>query len=375
MARILLCYLVRNSGHHAAARAIEAELHRLHPRVETLCVDLLAYTHPRWSAVIQRTYMTTIRRTPDVWETFYDSSILEILTRRIRGMIQRGRSRTLLQLMDDFRPDAAICTQAHPLSVLSAYADRQRRDLPLFGAITDYVPHRFWVSSHATPFYYAASESAADRLRWLGVLSSRVLVTGIPIHPPSHPGAHRTPTPSEGVRILVMGGSRGLGSSHRTIRHLDRVPGDFTIDVVTGMNRRLRAKLLRHRKSFRHPIRIRGYVRNAAALMRGASLLISKPGGVTSAEATAMGLPMLIVRALPGQERGNADALVRHGAAIHIKQDRHLEGVLRTLLDKPDLLAMMRERALSLGRPNAATAIAHDVLRRLAVSGPGPDGE
>jgi processive 1,2-diacylglycerol beta-glucosyltransferase len=38
--------------------------------------------------------------------------------------------------------------------------------------------------------------------------------------------------------------------------------------------------------------------------MHRASVLISKPGGLTTAEATAVGLPLVIVRPLPGQERG-----------------------------------------------------------------------
>ena len=51
------------------------------------------------------------------------------------------------------------------------------------------------------------------------------------------------------------------------------------------------------------------------AIMRRASLLIGKPGGLTSAEAMASGTPMLIIRPLPGQERGNTEMLVRNGAA------------------------------------------------------------
>ena len=66
MAKILICYLVRHSGHHSAAKALEHALRKADPTVETLCVDLLAYTHPRWSAIIERTYMVTIRRTPEV---------------------------------------------------------------------------------------------------------------------------------------------------------------------------------------------------------------------------------------------------------------------------------------------------------------------
>lgn len=374
MPRILICYLVRNSGHHSAARAIEAALHLLDPSVETMCVDLLAYTHPRWSAVIQKTYMITIRRTPEVWEALYNRMWLDFLTRRIRKLVQRGNSKPLRQLMSSFRPDAAVCTQAHPLGVLSAYARRYRPDLPLWGVVTDFIPHRYWPVPWKVR-YVVHNEAAAGQLAMLGVERHRIYTLGIPIHTDFIAARGKQVPPAKGHRILVMGGSRGLGARYRTIRYLDRSSVQFTLDVVTGTNRRLRARLIRCRGQFRHPIRIRGYVKDVVALMRRASLLISKPGGLTSAEAMAVGLPMVLVRPLPGQEKGNTDVLVRQGAAVHVPEDRDVTSVVTSLLSNPELLAMMRDRALALGRPAAATEVARHVLadcRRAPVNKEGP---
>lgn len=362
MAKVLLCYLAHYSGHHAAALAVEEALHRLDPSVETLCVDLLGYTHPRWSAVIQRTYMVTIRRTPELWEVLYDSAWVEWLTRKIRVLIQRGNSRPLLQLMDDFRPDAAVCTQAHPLAVLSAYAARHRRRLPLWGVVTDYVPHRFWVAKGPIT-YVVPTEAAADRLVWLGIPREAIRVYGIPVR--VRVAAEPQVTRAEPPRVLVMGGSRGLGVRYRTVRYLDQSPAAFTIDVISGTNQRLRRRLVGARGSFRHPIRVRGYVHDAAALMQRATLLLSKPGGATSAEAMALGLPMLIVRPLPGQERNNTDVLVGAGAALHLEQEREVPEVVTRLLSQPELLERMRERARALGRPEAALRVAEDILRAI----------
>ena len=175
----------------------------------------------------------------------------------------------------------------------------------------------------------------------------------------------RTVSRENGRRILVMGGSRGLGARYATIRQLDRAAADFTIDVVTGTNRRLRKQLLAARHKFRHPIRIRGYVKDAMAIMRRASLLIGKPGGLTSAEAMASGTPMLIIRPLPGQERGNTEMLVRHGAAIHLDRDRDLPAVVASLLANAALLDMLAARARALGKPDAAREIAAAVLAHL----------
>lgn len=364
--RILICYLVRKSGHHAAARAIEAQIRRQNPLAETRCLDLLETAHPTWSAVVQNASMSTIRRTPELWEALYDNFWFDLLTRYIRPLVQRGNSLKLRILMDAFQPDAIVCTQAHPFAVLSAYARRQGTPIPIWGVITDFLPHRFW---HVKPDehirYVVPTETAVQRLMILGTPGDRIHTFGIPIQADVLVARRRAVSRVNGRRILVMGGSRGLGARYATIRHLDRAAADFTIDVVTGTNRRLRKQLLAARHKFRHPIRIRGYVQDAMALMRRASLLIGKPGGLTSAEAMASGTPMLIIRPLPGQERGNTEMLVRNGAAIHLDRDRDLPAVVASLFANPALLGMMAERAKALGRPDAARDIAAAVLARI----------
>ena len=371
--RILICYLVRNSGHHAAARAIEAQIKKLDPHAETRCLDLLETTHPTWSAIVQYAYMSTIRRTPELWEALYDNFWFDWLTRWIRPLIQRGNSLKLRILMDAFQPDAIVCTQAHPFAVLSAYARRQGTPIPLWGVVTDFLPHRFW---HVPPDerirYVVPTETAVQRLMILGTPAERIFTLGIPIQADVLAARKRTVSRENGRRVLVMGGSRGLGARFATIRQLDRAAADFTIDVVTGTNRRLRRQLLAARNKFKHPIRIRGYVKDAMAIMRRASLLIGKPGGLTSAEAMASGTPMLIIRPLPGQERGNTEMLVRHGAAIHLDRDRDLPAVVSSLLTNTSLLGMMADRARALGKPNAARDIAMAVLANLPSEEPAP---
>lgn len=330
------------------------------PEVQTHCVDLLEYTNPRLSAIVQKTYMITLRQTPELWDFLYDRPWPEGLTRRVRRLIQSGNSKALKKLMDDFRPDIAVCTQAHPLGVLAAYAENHRPDLQLWGVVTDYVPHRFWVVSWPAS-YIVPNEAAVARLALLGVDRRRLFPLGIPIRPgvgPLPPEAR----PKGERHVLVMGGSRGLGVRYQTVRSLDRSPISFSIEVVTGNNRRLRARLLRNRRTFKHPLRVRGFVKNAVELMQRADLLISKPGGITSAEAMAVGLPMVLVRPLPGQERGNTDLLVREGAAIHVREDREVGDIVTFLFQRPQVLECMRERALSLGRPNAALDAARLIL-------------
>jgi len=363
MRRVLILYIVQNSGHHAAARYLEAAFHTQAPGSETLCVDLLKHTHPRWEKVIQRMYMITVRRTPELWEALYDNFWVEYLLRRLREMVQRGKSESLLRLMTDFAPDAVVCTQAYPFAVMASFVARHDPDLPLFAVTTDFVPHRFWIVSnahHAT--YVVPTASAAARLMWLGVEQERVHVLGIPVSVASAVFSKAQPGMRDQRRVLVMGGGRGLGAGYQTVRKLDRCPEAFTIDVVCGTNRRLRRRLVRNRHRFKHPMRVRGYVHNVVAIMWRADLMVTKAGGVTLAESACVGLPLLLVRPLPGQEKGNTEVMVHYGAAVHVANEYDVTRSVSMLLSNQALLNMMRDKALALACPDAADQIVRLVL-------------
>jgi len=114
----------------------------------------------------------------------------------------------------------------------------------------------------------------------------------------------------------------------------------------------------------RHPGRLlaQGYSAQVERLMACADLAITKPGGLTTAECLAMGLPMLLSAVIPGQEERNADYLIEQGAALKAFDQLTLRYRIGHLLAHPDKLADMRARARALGRPDAARAVLETVL-------------
>src|SRR5260370_41707052 len=59
-------------------------------------------------------------------------------------------------------------------------------------------------------------------------------------------------------------------------------------------------------------------------LMAIADLIITKPGGLTSSEALAMGKPLFILNPIPGQEAANSDFLLERGAAVKVNRGEDL---------------------------------------------------
>jgi processive 1,2-diacylglycerol beta-glucosyltransferase len=155
------------------------------------------------------------------------------------------------------------------------------------------------------------------------------------------------------------------------IRQIDASPEPFSLQVVAGRNEPFRAALERQRSSFRHKLTVLGYVDNMPERMLSAEVLVTKPGGMTSAEALALGVPMVLLPPLPGQELYNRDFLVGAGAAL-AAEDGGLCNLVTRLLTDPSRVAALRRRMAPLAHPRAADEIAAFVLNATALRAPDP---
>jgi processive 1,2-diacylglycerol beta-glucosyltransferase len=105
-----------------------------------------------------------------------------------------------------------------------------------------------------------------------------------------------------------------------------------------------------------------GFTRVIERIMAASDLAITKPGGLTTSECLAVGLPMIVVSPIPGQEERNADFLLENGAAMKACDAGALAWRVDRLLREPERVAAMRLNSLKLGRPNAAREVLAAVL-------------
>src|SRR5204863_7446988 len=134
----------------------------------------------------------------------------------------------------------------------------------------------------------------------------------------------------------------------------------FQTLVVAGRNEKLRRNLACG--DFRHPTRILGFVTNMHELMAVADLIVTKPGGLTSSEALAMGKPLFILNPIPGQEAANSDFLLERGAAVKVNRVEDLPYRMEQLLGSRKL-ADMAKAARAMGWADAARRVGAAVVK------------
>ena len=365
MKKILLLYISEHSGHHCASLAIEKALHELDPQVETLNINSFNHTNPILEKVINRAYMGVVKRTPELWDYLYDNPKVLRQTQKLREMIHRFNTTKLKTLLDDFKPDVIACTQAFPCGMVADYKKTFDLRMPIVGILTDYAPHSYWIY-HNVDKYIVPSKETGDKLVADGIEPSKINVYGIPIDPKFQNSldkdalCEKLGLDKDKLRVLIMGGTQGLGPIKKLVRLLERSRLDLQLIIACGTNKKL-YKWLKPRRYQKKTV-ILPYAANIDELMHVSDIILTKPGGITTAEALAKGLPMLIVHPLPGQETMNTKFLLKEGVAVKAEIPQDVEILLEELLENTNKLKTMGDKARMLARPDSSIRIARMIL-------------
>ena len=369
--KILLLYISKNSGHYMAALAVEKALKSLDSDVEVLGINAVNYTNPIAEKVVNKTYMGIIKSTPEVWDYLYDNPKILKSVLRLRKFIHNINLNKLKALIDNFSPSAVVCTQAFPCGMIADLKKTCNLNLPLFGVLTDHVAHAYWLFDNID-YYIVPSAITGQRLIKEGILEDRIKPFGIPIDPvfakplDKEHVLKKYGLSAESPVILIMGGGQGMGPIKNVTALLERSRTDFQMVVVTGTNKRLFANLDKRSRRCRNRMVVLQYAADIHELMDVASLIVTKPGGMTTSEAMAKNLPMIILKPIPGQEQKNTEYLTKIGVAVKAPDEEGAVLLAEELINNPGKLAQMKKDAAVFSKPNAAFDIAKLVLESCA---------
>lgn len=366
--RIMLMYISEISGHHSATLAIERAIKNISPSTEIMNINAFNYTNPIAEKLVNRLYLGVIKRTPQVWEYLYDNpSVVEKLE-GIKRAIHKLNSPKLRRLFERFNPDCIACSQAFPCGMVADYKKYYHSNVPLVAVLTDFIPHSYWLYE-SVDYYITPSEEITFRLIEKGIPAKKIRTFGIPfdhrfnIHIDRLQVMRKFGLDPELRTILIMGGGQGLGPIKAIVRSLENAHTDFQEIIVTATNKKLYRELRSKVNKSRHKIKLFGYVNTIPEFMAVSDLIITKPGGITTAEALSKNLPMIIVRPIPGQEANNTTFLTTKGAAIKVDDPRIIHKVVDDLFSNPEKLSAFRQAAARISKPRASMDIAEFLLQ------------
>jgi processive 1,2-diacylglycerol beta-glucosyltransferase len=360
-------YISQVSGHRQGAVAISKALKVIDPDCEVLSINGFGYTYPLMEKIINTAYMGVIKRAPKIWEYLYDNPKVIKFSEKWKQSIHKSSHKKLKPLIDEFKPDVVVCTQAFPCGMVADYKNTYQLGFTVIGVLTDYAPHLYWLHE-GVDYYVVPSQEALDRYVKEGISQERIKILGIPIRNKFAESigqekiAKKLGLDLNIPTVLIMGGGQGLGPMKEAVRSLVRLQRPLQLIVICGTNVKLVNWIKKVKRKTTKKIIFYDYASNVDELMEVSTLIVSKPGGMTTSECLAKGLPMVIVDPIPGQEERNSRFLVREGIAIRVDNKRHIGHEIDGLLNNPKKLATMKQAALKNGKPMAAENIAQLIL-------------
>lgn len=369
--KVLVLSASAGAGHIRAAQAVERAFHEQKAAREVRHVDTLDYTNKLFRRLYAKAYLDMVNSAPELLGWLYDYLDKPWERERRRLALDKLNTRPFVKMLREYQPDIIVCTHFLPAEIVSWLKARERITSRQAIVVTDMDVHAMWLCHHYEQYFVALEETREHMIR-LGIPEEKLTVSGIPIDPVfAVEKDKREMRRKHGLRedvftILVSAGGFGVGPIEHLFKSLLGLKHEAQAVVVCGRNEELRARLedmsARSDSHARVHIKPIGYTTAMDEYMAASDLLLGKPGGLTSSEALARGLVMVIVNPIPGQEERNSDHLLEEGVAIRCNNLPVLAYKIDKLLDDPDKFREMGAAARRLARPRAAQEIVSKLL-------------
>lgn len=371
--KVLIMSVTAGEGHNSTAKAMRNEFESR--GVECEILDTINYVSPVIATFIAEGYLLITEKAKYAYQIGYElaekrKNILEDYSpMELLNMIFTNE---LKEVFQHEKYDAAVFTHPFAGMMLNMMKKKHNLDLQTVGILTDFTFHPYWENCVRNDYVVIPDRMLRFQGLRKGFKESQLLPLGIPINP-----KFSVKTPKQEARralglafgeetkmILVMGGSMGYGNIAETVKRIDtlEINRDFHIYVVCGNNEDAREEVSALEGSMKHSMTVVGFVNNVSTIMDAADCIVTKPGGLTTSESLAKGLPMVIVNPIPGQEQRNTEFLVNRGAAVWAGKSCPIEECLYGLLTSDARLDAMVQCVKELAKPNSSRDVCSFVI-------------
>jgi processive 1,2-diacylglycerol beta-glucosyltransferase len=370
--RVLLLSASSGAGHVRAAQALEKAF-GARGDCDVEHIDAIEYVSKLFQRAYDKTYISMVRRAPELMGVLYDRTDQPWRHPRRRLALDRVNSQPMIRLLKRIQPDLCVATHFLPAEIIAWLIAKKKLSAQNGIVVTDYDVHAMWLCRTVSRYYVAIPE-AAEYLAGIGVPREILRVTGIPIDPAFSVPLDRSVARTElkldrSAQILLLAaGGYGVGPVEQLIHDLLALEKPWQLVAIAGKAEKLQKRLDEIARAAGTlpggaprlvPV---GFTTQMDRYMAAADLLIGKAGGLTTSEALARHLPMALIEPIPGQEFRNADHLLEERAAIRCNNLPAAAWKIAKLLDNPAKMDEMRKAASAMARPRAAADIAEDAL-------------
>ncbi len=360
MKSVLIFTAGYGEGHNAAARGLAAAL--TEAGVGTEVRDLFRETYGRRQKFAERLYLGCINRAAPVWAMIYralDQTPLLQWSLPTMGALKRNFSEVL-----EARQPCAIAS-VYPVYgwLLDRLYPGEKPPFASHTIVTDSITvNSVWLKFRADS-WIVPNDATAEVVRQGPVPPERVHALGFPV-PMKFADAKIVRTPpgnGEPLRVFYMI-NHGHAVAARLVGRLLGIKG-IRLTVAYGRDEAVGREIAAVAKAAGQEIELHGWTPLVPDLLMQNHILIGKAGGAATQEAIAAKTPMIITKAVPGQEEGNARLIVENECgALCETDDAIVKTVSLAAADNAALWHRWHAGITKLSRPNASRDIARFIM-------------
>ena len=366
--RIMFLYLNTGGGHISACRALARDIEsRYSPEeVELHIVNGLGDGPSISHALVENGYTVVSSQIPFLWPICYNlGSYLPFMAYQVNFM-RLSSTKVIAEYIEKHQITKVVVLHFLMIAPLrSALLRLGKCKIPAITIATDpFTIHNMWTFRQFMPMIVF---SEAGRRRVMHRLPRLALKTGkktrvepsVTIMPPILAKRFAAALSDEANRrnrealgfstdkplILLAGGGDGLPEGELYLTALGIAKLDIQVAMVCGKNRaQLDVATVIAKLNPRKNIKVYGFVNNMYELMNMADIIVAKGGPATVFEALALRKPLVIIKHLYGQEKGNVNFVVHHGLGWYEPRPILLVRRLTQLLEQPETFNEVRHR-------------------------------
>lgn len=361
--RIFILTLSVGTGHVRAAEVLQRALYDCIDPVEVHLLDVLKVARSWFLMAYVRPYWWMLRRAPRVWRWLFERRQKKLHHATAPHWVFRRGCKKVLEELKTYAPHLVVANEIGAVEIAALGKREGWFHAPILAVQTDFQAEPPWAQREVDVYCVGSEEARSQLVNW-GTSPNRILVCGIPVDPvfalPQDRSELRRALGLDAHRpvVLVMGGGMGPAPLDVIVERLELCRFPLQVLVVAGHDGVIKQTLEQLRGKLTLDLHVFGWTDTIPELMAAADLLITKPGGLTTAEALAAGLPMIVTHPIPGPEERHVRYLVQQGVAVQARTLEEIPQAVTQMLSKPETLAEMSRRQKDLARPDSAHAIA-----------------
>lgn len=376
MKKILIFYGSYGGGHLSAAKSIKEYIEKNYTDTDVVMLDCIEYVNKIINKLTTKAYADMAKNAHWIWKQLYYNSEKNGALARIGNAVNRLMAIKLNKLFKNGAPDLIISTHPFSSQMCAILKSKGKINSQIATILTDYAPHRQWLEKpEYVNYFFVAHDGMVEDLVKRGIDRNKIYSTGIPLS--NRFLAHYDKdgilkefglAKNKATVLFFAGGEYGFGKD-TTFNILKTIIEEFDnlqVVAIAGKNVKMQAKFetLVKETDSEDTVKVLSYTNKVPELMSISDIVISKPGGLTTTESLASGLPIIVINPIPGQEEENAEFLEQKGVGIWLKKNDNIKEKLREILSSTEKIKEMKINARLLSKKNSTADICKILLEK-----------